>query len=78
MLSLTPSEVLRKSTRLPEMKAAVLSSWGLWGGHKDTVPPKKALGMWPGEHRKGFLPKLEVGENKGKASPGLEAKQSLK
>lgn len=37
MLSLIPSEVLRKSTRLPVMKAAVLSFWGIvGGGHKDT------------------------------------------
>lgn len=70
MLSLTPSEVLRKSTRLPEMKAADLSSWGLAGGSQGHCPPQKALGLWPGEHTKGFLPKLEVGENEGKASRG--------
>ena len=54
MLSLTPSEVLRKSTRLPAMKAAGLSGrqarclppdpgicWGWaswWWGHQGTVP----------------------------------------
>lgn len=47
MLSLTPSEVFRKSTRLPVMETAILSSWWPWGGHKRiVVPPQKKKKIW--------------------------------